>query len=270
MFPSVFALMNGHVSGLENRNDVRFLKYTKKDGFEKRTQVKCDLDEVENSVPGVTTYEVKIPDFVPEDAKPWLVLQLVERGEENLAQVVTNREGRKLDPRHIMSRRVGKTGDTKRTGTVLFSTAKGELLTVEVSTARCVGHVRAYRFTPEGTGFLLWEEWIAKCKISVDIQDGKESLQIRWDSDSFEWLNKEPKGWRDGILRNFEAAVKAAFTKAEHNCYRIGCEPHYALTPEEAKAFRKEIREAKNKTWRREPAPQEASETSDEEQIAAA
>jgi hypothetical protein len=141
---------------------------------------------------------------VPLVGKHYFELQLTERGEKNIGEIVTNFSGKKLIPRWRGKNTVG------------FRTSKGNLISVIGYAVRGMAELVVHTFQVEGRAVYLTEE-------------GFGPYKARYDYDDESWVVSLPKG-----LEQLAEAVAVAMEKAECNCFKKGCQYHYALSEEEA------------------------------------
>ncbi|MDI6734334.1 MAG: hypothetical protein QMD50_02465 [Patescibacteria group bacterium] len=237
---------------LEKNSGVRFV--TKRNfGKEKTyTEIQCKIEEISSPRMGQRIYYISpVVDLkLPEDVKFFPELELVEcfDGSKNIVTVVTDRKAARLAPRWRGHRRLEgkKDGPIIGTGTYGFRTVKGELVIVEVGVYSGMGSVVAYRFCEERDKMFLVEERLANFTVkgtTIHGQSEKEQPVVAWANDVFGYIESAEEKGR--IMTAFTEVVGAAVEKSDHNCYRECCEPHWALSFNEARELQKKINEEK-------------------------
>jgi hypothetical protein len=198
----VFCVIKKFLTGLKGKEGVRELR---NGGME----VECRLNEVQKD--GLRTVYAIEP-RQPVAGKHYFELQVVERGERNIGEIVTNFSGKKLIPRW------------RGRNTVGFRTSKGQLISIIGYAVRGMAAIIVYTFQMEGRTVYLTEE-------------GFGPYKARYDYDDETWAISLPQE-----LEQLAEAVAVAMEKAECNCFKKGCQYHYALSEEEAKEVREEWR----------------------------
>lgn len=206
MRAKVFCVLKKLVAELKGKEGVRILR---NGGME----VECRLTEVR--IDGLRTVYAIEP-LYPISGKHYFELQLIERGERNVGEIVTNFSGKKLIPRW------------RGTHTVGFRTSRGQLLAIVGYAVRGLAELIIYRLSPEGRTVYLVEETVGT--------EGKLLIKARYEDDT--WVIALPRE-----LEHLAEAVAAAMEKAECNCFKKGCKYHYALSEEEAQQVLAERRE---------------------------
>jgi len=234
MRAKVFCVLKKAIADLKGKEGVRILR---NGGME----VECRLTEIRKD--GLRVIYAIEPKH-PVAGKHYFELQLAERGEKNIGEIVTNFSGKKLIPRWR-----GKS-------TVGFRTSKGQLLSVIGYAVRGMAEIVVHTFQVEGRTVYLTEE-------------GFGPYKARYDYDDETWAISLPKE-----LEQLAEAVATAMEKAECNCFKKGCQFHYALSEEEARKVLAERREkqkaaAEAQKATEKPAEEPTGEPTGEEEIAA-
>ena len=203
MRAKVFCLFKKALPELKGKEGVRELR---NGGME----VECRLNEVLQD--GLRTIYAIEPRY-PVTGKHYLELQLAERGEKNIGEIITNFSGKKLIPRWRGKNTVG------------FRTSRGQLLSIIGYAIRGMAEIIVYTFQVEGRTIYLTEEAFGPYK-------------ARYDYDENTWIISLPRE-----LEQLAEAVAAAMEKAECNCFKKGCQYHYALSEEESRKVLAERRE---------------------------
>ncbi|MBI5733207.1 hypothetical protein HY967_04665 [Candidatus Jorgensenbacteria bacterium] len=159
--------------------------------------------------------------------------------------MVTNREGKRLATAfHGRGRRFVNNKPVP-TGFARFRTTKSDLVLVEVGKYSGDGKVRAYRLVTEGLRCFLVEQNLGVFHVAGStVYHNEDIYNFKWTSDSFSGEKQKE------IQAAFAPVVQAVVTKTDHNCFQNCCEPHYAMTVEEEREFRKQMadnRRAKQK-----------------------
>lgn len=203
MRAKVFCVLKKFAQELRDKEGVRQLR---NGGME----VECRLNEVRKD--GLRAIYAIEPRY-PVTGKHYFELQLAERGEKNIGEIVTNFSGKKLIPRWRGKNTVG------------FRTSKGQLLSIIGYAVRGMAEIIVHTFQVEGRTVYLTEEGFGPYKARYDYEDET-------------WAISLPKE-----LEQMAEAVAVAMEKAECNCFKKGCQYHYAFSEEEAKKVLAERRE---------------------------
>ncbi len=210
-------------------------------------EIECSLSEsFKDDIKVVYTITPKTP--VPSLSSHSYELQLVEewprKGEENTGEIITNLSGKPLDPRWggYKNPALHKAG---------FRTSKGQLLVVKGGGVTQIAELTTFRLQFEDQQLFLVEEKMGTCRARYD---SNEDLFVVKLVPEYEQL---------------AAAVVAAIEKAQCQCWRKKCQPHYALSEAEAKQVREE-RKARQKAMTEkakaqgQPVPTDGVETEDD------
>ena len=230
MRAKVFYVLKKALAEFKGKEGVRELR---NGGME----VECRLTEIRKD--GLRTIYAIEPKH-PVTGKHYFELQLAERGEKNIGEIVTNFSGKKLIPRWR-----GKS-------TVGFRTSKGQLLSVIGYAVRGMAEIVVHTFQVEGRTVYLTEE-------------GFGPYKARYDYDDETWAISLPKE-----LEQLAEAVATAMEKAECNCFKKGCQCHYALSEEEARKVLAERREKQKAAAETQKAAEKPAEESVAPETAAA
>lgn len=223
MKAQVFAIVK-RAAELLNKEGVRALR----NGL---LEVKCDVNKI-RTLDGMVIYAIE-PKY-PIAEKHYFELQVVERGERNIGQIVTNLSGKKLIPRWRGKNIVG------------FRTSKGQLIAVIGYAVRGMVEIINYAFQIEGQNVFLTER-------------GYGPYEVNYNQSKKTWIVNLPNE-----LKQLGDAVVAAMEKATCNCFRKGCQYHYALSEEEAKKVLAE-RQKKQNVATEKPKTQATKESKSEE-----
>ncbi len=198
----VFCVIKKILDSLRGKEGVRILRSG-------NTEVECMLSEVRRNGQRVI-YAIEPKHPVTE--KHYFELQIMERGERNIGQIVTNFSGKKLNPRWRGKNVVG------------FRTSKGQLISIIGYAVRGQIEIVSYAFQIEGRTVFLVEEGFGPYQVRNESNGGQTVT-----------LPKE--------LEQLTQAAIVAMEKARCNCFRNGCQYHYALSEEEARQVFAERRE---------------------------
>jgi len=213
----VFCMANGHIKELsklvKQHRDIRFVWQ----GKVPRTQILCNLTEDFTDRTGEELYLLTPSVTVPTPKKFFFQIQAIEFGGKNCSMIVCDPMGRKLPADWVSGPIAG------------FRTVHGQLFVVAYSLLRNFGTVYSYRIEREGEkNFLVRRRESMDFRVTEVQIKGQDMPQIKWTDDSF--LGSEGEG-RD----NFTKAAVAAYNKANHNCFLVGCQPHYAILEKDEK-----------------------------------